>query len=387
MNAPQGWYWFRMPPSPLLEPLLALLSFAVVVSGRILLGNDSSIVWTVEIAMCVVAALSAMAPVPSAFAQMVLMVIMIFWGNGFQALGFLTVNTNLFALTRLKVRYHTWITSTLLLTSIVIYVVIPHDIIIADRIATAIFMALMGLLGVGGGMVWRKITVAAEHDRELAERRMASLRVALARDLHDTVAQTLTHAAIRSYLAADDPRTPEDVRRELLALAADCNASASDLRQLLSALRESDEVRVDTLGIDETLEATLEHQQVRLLSIGLEPEIEVDIAHPSPAQATTLSKISVEAVANMIKHATPLSRCTIEIRSDADKLTARFTNPTSARRLPEPGMGLVGVRERAALLGGTSEFTLLNGIWTLSVELPLNYAGTPDDHSHATSDS
>lgn len=368
----------------MLEPVLALLGLGLTFAGRLLAPPDSPLVWIFESLMCLVGAFAAASPLLSVIAQMLCMLVLMIWGDGLAGLAMLAPNVSIFALVRLRIRFRWGLIGVLVATALLLFVVLPPRAVIADRVATTIYMVLMVALSVVAGNVWRKITLATEQERELSERRMSALRVALARDLHDTVAQTLSHTAMTAYVAADNPHTPVEVREELISLAAECNASAGDLRQLLSALREPGDATGRT-GPDETLEATLEHQRARLLSSGFEPDIEVDIPQPSPAQSTTLSKISVEAVTNMIKHATPLSRCAMTIRSDTDSLTARFENATSARRKAAPGMGLVGVRERAALLGGTSEVTLADGVWTLTVQLPLSYAAASDEPAGAVS--
>ncbi|AQP49736.1 hypothetical protein BW733_01710 [Tessaracoccus flavescens] len=341
--------------------------------------------WVADIVLCAVAMLAARRPLAAALTQVGVFAMILAFLPTYVGMGFLGAFVVIFALFRLQVPYRWWMSALVWGFGLCVFARVTRSV--GETLSSALLMLVLLLLSIGGAVVWRRMALAAEQTRELSARRMSALRVALARDLHDTVAQTLSHAAMRAYLASDDDSLSPQARQDLDAIAEECTNSARDLRQLLTALREFEGETVetgDTPSDAVELEASIERQRERLLTAGLDPDIALDLADLSPAQATTLAKITVEAVSNMIKHAPPGSRCAIRLSSDELVATARYSNPSRALTPPQPGTGLIGVHERAGLLGGTSEQTLSDGIWELRVTLPLDYqSGTAERSAQA----
>jgi signal transduction histidine kinase len=123
-------------------------------------------------------------------------------------------------------------------------------------------------------------------------------------------------------------------------------------------------LREDTLPLPETL---------RLLAAGSDAAFAVvGPVGPVPVEsAQTVVRVAQEALTNAAKHAPDAAR-SVELAFDRH-LRLTVHNGRTNRTAPESvgGMGLVGMRERAALLGGTLRAAPDDsGGWTVELELP-----------------
>jgi signal transduction histidine kinase len=86
-------------------------------------------------------------------------------------------------------------------------------------------------------------------------------------------------------------------------------------------------------------------------------------------------RILQEALTNAARHGDGEASVEVEFGSDALELTVANPVGTGARVAGEGGHGIVGMRERAALLGGTLEAGSLNGRFEVRARLPLTGRG------------
>jgi signal transduction histidine kinase len=210
--------------------------------------------------------------------------------------------------------------------------------------------------------------VAAEEAQRAtaSEAREAALleRGRIAREIHDVLGHSLSGIALQLDLAdalreegrADDSAVA--VRRAR-ALAVD---SISETRRAVHALRE------DTLPLPDTLRRLAEHNDAELDITGDVTEVGAETTH-------TMVRAAQEALTNAAKHAPGADR-TMRLACTADHVTLTVhngpaTETPSADLADGTGVGLIGMRERAALLGGTlrAEPTR-DGGWTVELELP-----------------
>jgi signal transduction histidine kinase len=216
----------------------------------------------------------------------------------------------------------------------------------------------------------RRLEREAERERRLAA---AEERTRIARDLHDSAGHAinviLVQAGAARLLSQRDPErsqealeTIEEVARETLV----------EIDQLVRALRDNG-LPVESSGIVEpplglgALETLAERQR----SAGLEVSIETrGSRRPLPPGLDQAAyRILQEALTNAARHGEGSAQ--IDIRFAVSALEIMVRNPTlpEAARA-EPGHGIVGMRERAALLGGTLEAGASNGVFSVRARLP-----------------
>lgn len=211
----------------------------------------------------------------------------------------------------------------------------------------------------------RRAAVAAERARE-SEAREAALveRGRIAREIHDVLGHSLSGIALQLDMADalhDKGRDEEATAaiRKARALAVD---SIGETRRAVHALRE------DTLPLPETLRRLADHGEVAFTLAGEVGPVGAEAAH-------TMVRAAQEALTNAAKYAPGAGR-TLRLAFTDGHVTLTVHNgpATRARRADlagGTGVGLVGLRERAALLGGTLHAgPAPDGGWTVEMELP-----------------
>lgn len=211
--------------------------------------------------------------------------------------------------------------------------------------------------------------------RELAHRRdveHAQLRERqmLARELHDTVAHHVSAIVIQAQAARAVYRTrPEAAADALLAIEGEASRSLSELRSLVGALRDD---AADALGPQARADAIGE--LVRDAGDRATFERVGDLEQLSPSVELALHRIARESLHNARKHARGATRIDVRlvVADDSVRLTVRDDGETSrAGARGHTGFGLVGMKERASLLGGTLEAgPSPSGGWQVEAVLP-----------------
>lgn len=192
-------------------------------------------------------------------------------------------------------------------------------------------------------------------------------RLRIARELHDVVAHHLSVISIQSGLARYVFDSAPDTARTALDTVADtAHRSLEEMRGLLQVLRvppDGGDASGTSTGEAGTGLAKLPELTERVSASGVPVEIETTgAARPLPPGPDLCAyRIVQEALTNTLKHAAP-TRARVSLAYSADLLTVHVTDegPSPARgaateRVPGSGQGLVGMRERAHLYGGTFE--------------------------------
>lgn len=183
-------------------------------------------------------------------------------------------------------------------------------------------------------------------------------RRAIARDLHDSVGQAL--AAIRiqaellgAHLERDAEQSHSAARKLAGDIARGADVSLEEVRRALARLRP---VALDEVGLAEAL-TRLCHDVADQL--GLEPAVEIDIGpNVSTAVETAVYRIVQEALANVVRHARGATRICVRVVERTARVLVEVEDDgpgldDSRAREAGGGRGIVGMRERAELLGGT----------------------------------
>ncbi|MDK0519291.1 sensor histidine kinase [Streptomyces sp. ML-6] len=213
-------------------------------------------------------------------------------------------------------------------------------------------------------------------EAERAQRTLLEERARIARELHDVVAH---HMSVITVQADSAPYRidglPEKAREEFEAIAASARESLTEMRRLLTVLRNdgTEGERAPQPGLDrlqQLVEATVR--------AGLPAELSLPARLPDVPQTVDVSayRIVQEALANVVRHA-PGALTRVSVASDGAHLTVLVVNdravgPVSPLETTGTGHGLVGMRERVRLTGGTLDTgPLPDGGFRVAARLPL----------------
>ncbi|WP_336318175.1 sensor histidine kinase [Streptomyces lavendofoliae] len=221
-------------------------------------------------------------------------------------------------------------------------------------------------------------------EAERSRRTLLEERARIARELHDVVAH---HMSVITVQADSAPYRieglPEAAREEFSTIAASARESLSEMRRLLAVLRSegTEGERAPQPGLErvqQLVEATVR--------AGVPAELSMPAELGPVPQAVDLSayRIVQEALANVVRHA-PGAQTRVSVSADDDRLTVLVVNgaPERARSPLETsgtGHGLVGMRERVRLTGGTLDTgPLPDGGFRVAARLPLAPAPAPEE--------
>lgn len=360
-----------------LEPILAALLFSLSVVVQF---EPLPWAWALSFVICVSAALAATYPRGAALVTIAALLGFLFLPGLSVSIAGLGLFVNVFALARNRIPE-----SVPLIASLVgagcLTMVIHSSQGIEDAVTSGALLLVFLALSVGSGYLWSGSERRLQHAAEEADRQLSELRTQLARDLHDTVAQTLSNAAMRAHMAGLDDTLSCNQRKQLNLIASDCSTAAQDLRQLLGTLRDLDRNPPSTTGgladVD-TVTRTVKEQAERLEQENFKVDYTLRLDEPVGAtRAEALSRLTVEAVNNMIKHGKPEGRCRLMLESDEHRILAVYANESPHRPVRRNRLGLVGMQERVLMLEGSLDVMYKDGWWVLEVVLPQSfYAAT-----------
>ncbi|MFI8233638.1 histidine kinase [Streptomyces sp. NPDC085900] len=206
----------------------------------------------------------------------------------------------------------------------------------------------------------RQATMAAE---ERARRTLLEERSRIARELHDVVAHHMSVISIQAQVAphlVQDP--PAELRENLEGIRHNALEALTELRRVLGVLRseDGDTDALDRAGTDphspqptlDRLDALVENTRAAGLSVTTRI---VGERRPLPSGVELSAyRIVQEALSNVLRHA-PGATASVEIAYVPYGLRVEVLNSPSSRPVsesPGAGHGLLGMRERAGMLGG-----------------------------------
>jgi signal transduction histidine kinase len=205
-------------------------------------------------------------------------------------------------------------------------------------------------------------TAELERERELTAAQAVALeRVRIARELHDVVAHHVSLMGVQAGVARTIMAKDPDAAGATLAQIEDSARSAlTELRHLLETLRTPDaaDTAPTTVGLSALPELVAEAANAGLptgFRIVGEP---VDV--PETAQVN-LYRIAQEALTNARRHGGTDARADVRLRYGDGVVELEIANTGRTVRDPKPGMGHVGMRERAAASGGSIELLARSG--------------------------
>lgn len=218
-------------------------------------------------------------------------------------------------------------------------------------------------------------TLQQERER-LAREAVAAERERISRELHDVIGHSISvmgiqAGAVRRVLPADLERE----REMLQAVERAGRDSVGEMRRLIGLLRSPEEAPD---GAPPTLERVgVIVDEVRRAGLEVELELEGDLRDLPPGRALAGYRIVQEALTNALKHA-PDGRVHVRVARSATELEINVSgtrDPLAPPRKDGGGQGLIGMRERAALYGGSLEAgPTPDGGFLVTTTIPLESA-------------
>jgi signal transduction histidine kinase len=239
----------------------------------------------------------------------------------------------------------------------------------SEVLAGLVLLALVAALGTA--VRFRAKARARELDQvKLLERER------LARDLHDTVAHHVSAMAIRAQagLATMDIR-PGAAADALRVIEAEASRTLTEMRTIVRALRADPEADGDADRSPAPRIADLPGLAAAGDRTGpaIEVSVEGDLDHVPASVDAAVYRLAQESVTNARRHARHATR--IQVRVAAADGTVRLVVTDDGAPHPSAagaGYGLLGMSERAALLGGTCEAgPAPDRGWRVTAVLPL----------------
>ncbi len=223
---------------------------------------------------------------------------------------------------------------------------------------------------------YRELEERAERlEREQEERAAlaaADEQARIARELHDVIAHSVSVMVVQAAAASEVfDRQPERARESLRSIEESGRSAMTELRRLLGVVRTGEKgARAPQPGL-ETLETLAE--QVRSTGLAVELELNGDLSDLPAGVDLSAFRIVQEALTNTLKHA-QATRVDVVVRRKASGLEIEVSDDGGGPPAENgsDGHGLIGMSQRAELLGGVVEAGAgASGGFTVKASFPL----------------
>jgi signal transduction histidine kinase len=237
-----------------------------------------------------------------------------------------------------------------------------------------------------GAVVWGAAWFAGDRARlrreRLAERRLAAAeeRTRIARDLHDSAGHAINVILVQAGAARLlQERDPEGARAALETIEAVARDTIGEIDQLVRVLRDNGSPVDETRPVEPPPGlAALKTLTARQRAAGLAVALHSHGSRPrlAPGLDRAAYRILQEALTNAARHGRGSAEVDLSFGPSALEITV--TNPTApSASVGSDGHGIAGMRERAALLGGTLEAGADNGLFRVCAHLPYDAGEEP----------
>jgi signal transduction histidine kinase len=213
-------------------------------------------------------------------------------------------------------------------------------------------------------LVDRALTLERERDTEAA-RAVAEERTRIARELHDVVSHNVSVMLVQASAAdAVWEHDPGRAREAVRAVQDTGRQAMGELRSMLRAMRGGDD---EAAGAERRAQEGLERlpalvEQVRATGLDARLAVDGDLDAIDPAVGVSLLRVAQEALTNALRHS-GATRVDVSLAVGRDDVALTVADDgrglAASRGADEPedparrgGHGLVGMRERVAVLGG-----------------------------------
>lgn len=211
----------------------------------------------------------------------------------------------------------------------------------------------------------------AEARRKLIEKIKLEERQEIARELHDTVAHHVSAIAIRAQAgrvqATNDPAA---ALAALEVIEQEASRTLTQMRSMVGILRSSDVPDLAPQpGVAELAQFARNEDELPRITV----DVSSDAGEPAAPVGAAIYRIAQESITNALRHAR--QPCEISVSVGGDSEYVRLSVLDDGGVVPsgrgQSGFGLVGMEERAKLLGGTLEAGPAAGHgWKVEAVLP-----------------
>jgi signal transduction histidine kinase len=262
----------------------------------------------------------------------------------------------------------------------------PRRVSLAGLAATEALLGLVWLarprlIGDGGTLVldglimvagWWLGDGARRRQEALARRAVTEERLRIARELHDVVAHSMSIIAVQSGVGVHvlDSR-PEEARKALVAVEATSRQALVEMRRLLGVLRQEAEPRGSLAPAPGLAEVEALAAEVARAGVRVEVRIEGTPTKLPAGLDLSAYRIVQEALTNVVRHAGPAT-ARVAVRYGPGQVAVEVVDDGRGGDPGDQGHGIAGMRERAALYGGTLEAgPLPGGGFRVAASLPV----------------
>ncbi|MGA5874867.1 sensor histidine kinase [Streptomyces cellulosae] len=236
--------------------------------------------------------------------------------------------------------------------------------------AAVVLLVVLTVATVGWGMFVRskrqlmlslrdRARRAETEARLRAEQAQRLAREAIAREMHDVLAHRLTLLSVHAGALEFRPDAPRDeIARAAGVIRESAHEALQDLREIIGVLRAGDS---EDAGRPQPTLAALDTLVAESRQAGMKVTLDQRVTSAASVPASvgrTAYRIVQEALTNARKHA-PGAEATVAVAGGpGEDLTVRVRNPPpdgDVPPVPGAGQGLIGLRERATLAGGSLE--------------------------------
>ena len=211
----------------------------------------------------------------------------------------------------------------------------------------------------------------------LADRARAEERNRIARELHDVIAHSLTvsllHVSSARLAMDEDPVEAARAMAEAERLGRECLA---EVRQVVGLLRHDGRTSVAPMPGVEQLTTLVEQFHNAGADVALDEE--GDSSTLTATVGLAIYRILQEALTNAARHGGGArTRARLSVTPTSAVLVVDSAGPARPVHQTVTGGGLLGMRERAEMLGGTCTAGPVSGGWRVRAELPLQSGARP----------
>jgi signal transduction histidine kinase len=224
------------------------------------------------------------------------------------------------------------------------------------RIA-ATTLGILIVFGIGEGLRTRREHFD-EYRRTIAQRKLTEVqaeRVRIARELHDVLAHSLSQINVQAGVGLHlMDKQPEKAAEALASIKETSKTALDEVRSVLGVLR-AENGDPDAPLVPEPDLSRLPGLAASVTSQGVEVALSNSVDDAPQAVQLAVYRIAQESLTNVLRHANA-TRATVDVRAEAGNyLVMVADNGTGMGDDSDSGRGLLGMRERAELLGGTLE--------------------------------